>query len=222
MELNEVKLSKEKQLSPKKLEKFNFDEFIFNYRWPLTLLLIGAILVGFGVFFAKDSLNLSETKVEVLKSATEVESVNSTVVVEVVGAVEAPGVYQLENGARVDDALIAAKGLSADADRDWMEKFLNRASKVSDGQKIYIPREGEEIKGAVSDEALAKSEIVGSGLININTASQIVLEGLPGIGPVYAQNIIEQRPYSTVEELVSKGALKQGVYEKIKDEVSVY
>jgi competence protein ComEA len=221
MELNEVKLSKEKQLSPKKLEKFNFDEFIFNYRWPLTLLLIGAILVGFGVFFAKDS-NLSETKVEVLKSATEVESVNSTVVVEVVGAVEAPGVYQLENGARVDDALIAAKGLSADADRDWMEKFLNRASKVSDGQKIYIPREGEEIKGAVSDEALAKSEIVGSGLININTASQIVLEGLPGIGPVYAQNIIEQRPYSTVEELVSKGALKQGVYEKIKDEVSVY
>jgi len=58
--------------------------------------------------------------------------------------------------------------------------------------------------------------------ININTASQNQLESLWGIGPVTAQNIIEQRPYSTVEELLNKKILKTNVYETNKDKLSVY
>ena len=59
-------------------------------------------------------------------------------------------------------------------------------------------------------------------LININTASLQELDTLPGIGPVYGQSIVEHRPYSNIEELMSKGALKKNVYEKVKDLVTIY
>ena len=131
--------------------------------------------------------------------------------------------------------MIAAGGASADADRVWMEKYVNRAAKLADGQKVYIFKAGEISSGnsSQSDAASAKNNggikvdqgVLGTGqgaLININTASFSQLDMLPGIGQVYGQSIIEHRPYSTVEELVSKGALKQGVYDKIKDLVIVY
>ena len=59
-------------------------------------------------------------------------------------------------------------------------------------------------------------------LININTASQKELESLWGIGPVYAQNIIEHRPYSKVDELIEKKILKTNVYDRNKDTLTVY
>ena len=68
----------------------------------------------------------------------------------------------------------------------------------------------------------SQSTIQGSGLIDINTASQEELESLWGIGPVYAQNIIEQRPYSNVEELLTKKVIRSDIYEKNKDKLTVY
>lgn len=208
-------------------KRFDFDEFVFKYRFPLIFVLIGAILISFGVFLIKKN-NQGEFKgVEVLESTTETESNDLKVIVEVAGAVEKPGVYSLENNSRVEDLLIASGGISANADRNWMEKSLNRASKLVDGQKIYIPRKGEQLdvlsatNNGVYQNTSSNFLTEGSGLININSATQKELESLSGIGPVYAQNIIEHRPYSTIEELVSKGALKQYVFEKIKDKVSI-
>lgn len=203
--------------------KFNFEEFIFKYRWPLGLFLVGAILVGFGVFLTRDELHPKSAKIEVLEDSTVAQNSNLELVVEVSGAVEKPGVYKFPLGARVEDVLIAAGGLSADADRVWMERSLNRALKLSDGQKIYIPKDGEiNVLGENAGGNQTQQSSWGSGLTNINSASQKELEGLPGIGPVYAQNIIEQRPYSTTEELLNRGVLKKGVYEKIKDLITVY
>ena len=209
----------------KQFKKFNLDEFIFKYRWPLTFLLIGAILVGFGVFFAKDNNYANSTKVEVLESATEAQGITSEIVVEVSGAVESPGVYKFVTGARIEDALIAAEGVSADADREWMEKYLNRAAKISDGQKIYVPREGEDPKSSAANGDSSVSGtggVVGATAININTATNSELESLWGIGPVYAQNIIEHRPYSSVEELLTRKIIKTNVYERNKDKLTVY
>jgi competence protein ComEA len=209
----------------KKLKKFNFDEFLFKYRWPLTFLLIGAILIGLGVFFAKDELSLSSTKIEVLETNSGAQDKGSEIVVEVVGAVETPGVYKFLIGARVEDALIASGGVSADADRAWIEKFINRAAKLSDGQKVYVPRIGEEVKSSTSRTSTGSTGVggeVAGGLININSASASELESLWGIGPVYAQNIIEQRPYSSVEELLTKKIIKKNVYERNKDKLTVY
>ena len=67
---------------------------------------------------------------------------------------------------------------------------------------------------------VAGTQVVGK--ININTASVSELDRLWGVGPATAEKIIGGRPYSSVEELLSKKAVKSNVYERIKDEVSVY
>ncbi len=81
--------------------------------------------------------NSSSTKVEVLDSNTSSLEEVSEIVVEVSGAVESPGVFSFSSGAWIEDALIASGGVSANADRIWMEKYLNRAAKIIDGQNLY-------------------------------------------------------------------------------------
>jgi competence protein ComEA len=206
------------------LPDINWNELFFKYRFQILFFLIGAILIGLGLLLVKDS-RITSSKIEVLESATEGLGEDLEIVVEVAGAVEKPGVYKLTKGVRIEDALISAGGISADADRLWMERSLNRAAKLIDGQKIYIPRKNEQISGVSIDnsggyQTISSSQ--GSGLVNINATSQKELESLWGIGPVTAQNIIEQRPYSSVEELLTKKILKSNVYERNKDKLSVY
>jgi competence protein ComEA len=109
-----------------------------------------------------------------------------------------------------------------------MQRSLNRAAKLIDGQKIYIPVVGEQLGGESAKNIGGYNSVLGSqgsgqvGLVNINLASQKELESLPGIGPVYAQKISEQRPYSNIEELLSKNVLNKSTFEKVKDLVTVY
>jgi len=197
---------------------FNFEEFLYHYRFVVFFLLLGVLLVLLGVFLSKTKTNPSGGKVEVLRGTTEAQKIDPEIVVEIVGAVQKSGVYQLPNGSRIEDLIIAAGGFSVSADRVWIDKFINRAAKLSDGQKVYIPKVGESFDSAQDKQSYVvsakndgvyqtTSSILGtekSGLININTASLEELDTLPGIGPVYGQNIIEHRPYSNLEELLSK------------------
>ena len=106
--------------------------------------------------------------------------------------------------------------------------ILNRAAKLTDGQKVYIPSENEQskvlsAKNGAGDQTISSTFSSDSNaLININSASLEELDPYPELVQVYGQNIIEHRPYSNVEELLSKGVLKTSVYQKIKDLVSVY
>jgi competence protein ComEA len=68
---------------------------------------------------------------------------------------------------------------------------------------------------------LGAGTVNSSRLVSVNTSSQSELEKLNGIGPVYATNIIEHRPYSDIQELVSKGAISQKVLDKIKNDISL-
>lgn len=209
-----------------KLKGFKWEEFFFKFRYQILFLLIGTTFIGLGIFFLKKE-DVDFNGVEILETTKDDEGVGG-VIVEVSGAVETPGVYKLDSDSRVEDALIAAGGISASADRDWMEKFLNRASILVDGQKVYIPHIDEQssvLSAENSSTYQSGSSTFGaqeSGLININEATQKELESLWGIGPVYAQNIIEQRPYSSVEELLSKKVIKSNVYERNKDKMTVY
>lgn len=205
----------------KTLKDINLEELFFKYRFQILFFLIGIILIGLGLFLAKGGTSTSP-KVEVLESTTEDEIGVSEVVVEVAGAVEIPGVYKLAKGARIEDVLIAAGGISANADRDWMEKSLNRAAKLIDGQKVYIPRQGLAPQSFSGEGYQNVSSEWGSGAVNVNNASPKELESLWGIGPVTAQNIIEQRPYSSVEELRTRKILRKNVYERNKDKLTVY
>jgi len=206
----------------------NLDDLFFRFRYVILIFLLGAILTGVGLFISQNERNGDGDRVEVLTGATEGQNEGSEIVVEIAGEVERPGVYKLPKNSRIEDLLVAAGGVSPNADRDWMEKSLNRAARLADGTKIYIPAVNER-SGVLSANNLGVaggSDAVrgsgGSDLININLASQKELESLPGIGPVYAQNIIEHRPYSNVEELSTKGALKKSTYEKIKNLVTAY
>ncbi|OGM09505.1 hypothetical protein A2V61_04275 [Candidatus Woesebacteria bacterium RBG_19FT_COMBO_47_8] len=200
--------------------------FFYKYRLPLIFLLTGLVLVGLGIFVNK--LDVSSTKVEVLEATTEAQNMNLEIVVEIAGEVERPGVYRMAKDSRIEDLLVLAGGVSENADRVWMDKTLNRAAKLSDGVKIYIPAVGEQTTAAsaknTSEYQTVSTDfsVQGSGLININSATLKELDALPGIGPVYGQNIIEHRPYSNIEELLSRSVLKSSVYEKIKSLISVY
>lgn len=202
----------------------NLDKFLFKFRYPLLIGLLGIIFFGTGVLFFKNGNGIfsTKTKVEILNSSGEGGDNTAEIFVEVSGQVEKPGVYKLEKGTRVEDALILSGGFSAGADRVWVEKSLNRAAKLIDGQKIYILEVGESGPARNASASVAGGGVVESGLVNINTASLSQLDSLPGIGQVYGQSIIEHRPYSNIEELTSRGVLKTGVYEKIKDKISVF
>ncbi len=205
--------SKEKKL------KFDLEDFIFKNRHFITFFLAGLTLIGLGIVFFKTRQLEDSPKIEVFQAESKEDS-GQDLVVEIAGSVQKPGVYKLPSGSRVEDLLIEAGGLSADADREWVSRFLNRASRLVDGQKIFIPKSGTTL--GPKNTNTGTSYTLNKKLVNINTASQKELEDLPGIGPVYAQNIIEHRPYSSVEELLSKGVLKKNVYEKVKDSLTVW
>jgi len=211
-----------------KTKGFNFEKFLLTNRLLITLALFGLILIGLGVFLYKDGLIGGQDTIEVLESTEEVKINASEIIVEIAGSVEKPGVYKLKNSSRIDDLLIAGGGLSVDADRVWVEKYVNRAAPLSDGQKMYIKSVSEQSVAVTANNSGGDQTIPApfststEGLTDINTATLTELDTLPGIGPVYGQSVIDHRPYSTVDELLSKGALKKSVYEKVKDKVSVY
>lgn len=209
----------------------SMEDMINKFRYPLVFTLGGLLLIGVSILYLNKDKFDSSSKIEIIDDSSEENINQNEIVIEVSGGIEKPGVYKLSVGSRIEDALILAGGMSENADRNWVEKSLNRAAKLTDGLKIYIPTINDSTKQTntisansdggdqnVSPQILAEK----SPLVNINNASLKELDTLPGIGPVYAQNIIEQRPYSNIEELISKGALKQNVYEKIKNLVSVY
>jgi len=206
---------------------FNFDEFLLKYRYHLLVILIGLILIAGGFLYFKKSLNLSSTKVEILQSSSVTEG-GGKITAEISGSIINPGVYKLADGSRIDDLLIVAGGFAASADRVWTDKYLNRAAKITDGQKVFIPSVSEQ-----SDDSSAKNaggyqtasssfSSDSNSLVNINTADPSELDSLPGIGPVYAQKIIEHRPYSKTEDLVTSGVVTQTLYEKIKNGITIY
>lgn len=182
----------------------------------LGIFLLGLVLLSGGLIYS-----LSSPKEEneiIFESGSEVQSekTEEKITVDVEGALLNPGVYTLNPGSRVKDALILAGGFSSDADRGWVKKNLNLALKIADGTKIYIPRLGENV------QSVSSNNIQTSGLININSAGMSELDTLSGIGPVTAQKIIDNRPYNAIEDLRTKKIVGQSVFEKIKDKITVY
>lgn len=157
-------------------------------------------------------------------------------VVHICGAVNAPGVYTLERGERLYQAVEKAGGFREDAQQD----YLNQADLLSDGMKIYVPtrsevQEAEEGRewimapvGAMSDSLSSeegKDSEKDSLLVNINTAGEEQLCTLPGVGSSKAKSIIAYREqngaYRTIEEIMNVEGIKDGVFRKIKDSITV-
>ena len=139
--------------------------------------------------------------------------------VDIGGAVENPGVYEVAKDTRLFEVIEMAGGLTEDADADR----VNRASFVEDGQKIIIPEKGSDIAGDPASASAAPGDS-GSGLININTATADELKTLSGIGDVTAEKIIEYRSsksFKSKEDIMSVDGIGSKTYEKIKDRITV-
>ncbi len=159
----------------------------------------------------------TDGKEQVLSATASAEK--REILIDVSGAVAHPGVYRIPVDSRIKDALIAGGGLSENADRDYVSKNINLAQKLIDGTKIYVPKLGESSVGIKSSGISLGSNNLA---ININTASLSELDTLSGVGAVTAQKIIDNRPYNTIEELVSKKVVSKSVFEKIKEKIAVY
>lgn len=150
-----------------------------------------------------------------------------SLVVDVAGAVQKPGVYSLVSGSRVEDAIIAAGGLSNEVDNDRLSKVVNRAAKLSDGAKLYIPKIGDRDDTSYNrivqrDESSTSHNTQYSiNTVSVNAASQSELEALNGVGPATAKKIISGRPYTRLEELVTKKAIGQALYDKLKAQLTL-
>jgi competence protein ComEA len=193
-----------------------------KYVFPLLICFLGIVLILYGLiqFLGNNQPQGEISNLENITITPIVKTVKK-IQIDVEGGVVNKGVYLLDQDSRIKDALIAAGGLSVDADRIFVEKQINLASKITDGQKIYIPRKGESIlnNGA---EVVAGSSQDQQLQININTSSAQELDGLPGIGLITAQKIMDGRPYQDKQELLSKKIVGQKVYDQIKDRITSF
>ncbi len=183
-----------------------------DYRWVFA----GAALVLLIILFGKP-LPLTDTEPEVFyieadEDPAEPAASAAEIVVHVAGAVDHPGVYELEQGKRVDDALQLA-GIKTEADID----MLNRAAVLTDGQKIVVP-----FMGNTSQENIDNSL---DDLVDLNQADLQQLMELPGIGTVKAQSILDYREqkgfFQTIEEVQQVNGIGENIFNQIKDKIKV-
>ena len=188
---------------------------------------LAAALVAAGCA-GKDEESLEELSVSA-ESETEEEGAApqeeqepaETVYVYVCGAVNAPGVYELKKDARVFEAITLAGGMTAEA----APEAVSQARTVADGEQIYVPtvREVQMQGSGVEDIVTGNADV--SGKININTAGKEELMTLTGIGEAKAQSILDYREehgqFGSIEDLMLIEGIKEGVFNKIKEDITI-
>ena len=194
---------------------------------------------------ANTQVPVSEAAITESAVPAEVSQEPEEIYVDVSGAVVSPGVYCLDAGSRIFQAIEAAGGCTTEAAPVW----LNQAAELSDGQKVYVPtvQEAEDaaaengaggnagylwdlgtqsaVTGQTSEGTGQVSEDTGTGKVNINTADKELLTTLPGVGSSKADAILayrqEQGGFSSIEEIMNVEGIKEGVFARIKDRISV-
>lgn len=208
-----------------------------KYLLEIALLVIAVIITAVAVsLYAKNNENIEE---EIQTSPTSKITPTSLtrIYVDISGAVKKPNLYQVDFGARIKEAIDKAGGLSDDADVIFFNRNFNLARILSDQEKIYIPTIDEinngifvqnqrtidyvsPVTGVVNNVSTAGAP-TSNQLINVNSATIEELDALPGVGQVTGNKIIINRPYSTIDELLIKKVVNKGVFEKIKDLISI-
>jgi competence protein ComEA len=202
-------------------------DWLERNRGSVLVLLVNLALIGGLFFWLRRPVS---SPIEILppdptpSPAPTATSTPSPVRVYVTGAVLHPDVYRLATGSIVKDAIEAAGGVTEDADL----MRVNLAQELQDQQQIYVPRVGEEeapppVTGGASAPS-SRGAVLG-GKVNINTATAEELDTLPGIGPAFAQRIIEYReangPFESIEGIINVSGIGDATFEKIKDRITV-
>ncbi len=199
-----------------------------------TIKIVVAVIVAFFaiVYYFLSNSKSSEyenivTSEVIVSNTTNNEEVEETskIKVYVTGEVNSPGVIELEEGARIEDAIQGAGGIKAEANL----KEINLAYEVEDGEKIYVPNLSEETDNAEnqvpSSEAQTSSSSHSNGKVNINKASATELTAVPGIGASTAQKIVTYRDengkFKTIEDIKNVSGIGDSKYNSMKDFICV-
>jgi competence protein ComEA len=180
------------------------------------LLLIGA---GLAYMRARPAAAVPPPSGAVPASASPDSSASpaNTIVVDVVGAVHKPGVYDFAQGARVIDAVRAAGGFLPDAE----PQAINLARPLVDGEQVVVPKKGETPPGSAGGSSGQQP----GGKVNINSATASDFENLPGIGPVLAQKIVDYRdqhgPFRSIQDLMKVTGIGQKKFDSLSAYVTV-
>lgn len=209
------------------MEKYLNKEFLLNNKEKIIKVtaIIILVAVAFFVFILEDEGESQEQMM--IDTQREAENVidqenagpaQETIIVDVAGAVHSPKVVELPADSRVADAIAAAGGLTEDADTSE----VNQAAFLTDGEKIYIPENGESgdpgtgFSGNVSKDA---------SKIDINTATSDELQTLKGIGPATAEKILAYRSdvgyFKSIEEIKNVDGIGEKTYENLKNDITV-
>lgn len=169
-----------------------------------------------------DSVHYPEETVQEETAQEERDVEETPVCVYICGEVVHPGVYELPSGSRLYEAVNLAGGLTEEAE----EAALNQAETVSDGQMIYVPGTQEAASSTVKEASgSAAAQGRGQGRVNINTADLAELMTLNGVGESRAESIIAYREqnggFKAVEDIMKVTGIKEGLYEKIREQIAV-
>lgn len=200
---------------------------------------ITLFVIIIAIFYYIYSQNQKEILFEESKQENEVqekaeETENKKIIVHVSGAVKNEGIVELEEGARVANAIEKAGGVRDDA----YTKDINYALKLEDGMKIYVPtiEESKQEKEEVNINSESSNYIISSNntktnensngqKVNINNADESELDELPGVGPSTAQKIIQYRKengeFKSIDELKNVSGIGEAKFQKIKDLICV-
>ncbi len=184
-----------------------------NRKYILLCTLIFCVLAVTGVFYFVFRGNPEEAGASSLVAEINMEDHQgrheNSLLVYVVGAVKEPGVYELPAGSRIYDAVKAAGDVIPYADLE----AVNMSEKIEDGTKIHIPLNPMQINPGAA------------GKVNINTAADIELKTLPGVGEKTADRIIqyrnEQGGFKSKEEIKEVPTIGEGKYSKISDHITL-
>lgn len=198
------------------------NQTLMRYRPYLAMLFLFVIVLAGTIFF----LRRPEPSTLTITTATPRPTATiASILVDVRGAVNKPGVYSLAVGSRVQDALALAGDVLANADA----RNLNLARRLNDGEQIYVPLQGEVVAAptpvAKSGSTQSTTLKAPTGKININTASLAELDALPGIGASIGQRIIDYRTqngdFKKIEDLKKVRGIGDALFEQIKDLIVV-
>ncbi|MEX2182843.1 MAG: helix-hairpin-helix domain-containing protein [Chloroflexota bacterium] len=152
------------------------------------------------------------------------------VVVEAAGAVARPGIFRLPAGSRVADLLAAAGGYGPRVDTGRVDREVNLAAALKDGDRVRIPSRDEPTPAAATDAGSgaggggAGGPSGGGGPLDLNRATASELDALPGVGPVTVDKIIaarEEAAFTSVDDLRTRGILGEKTFEKVRPLVAV-